>query len=318
MRILVAFLILLFANELLFAKGVRAGTIIKSTATLSFSFANSKEKRFTNSVSEMIVAQVVDLLVSWSDLDMVSVSEFEREKFLTFRIQNIGNGKDRISLLSSYLKYKSDFLPKGSEIFIDSNDNLKFDSKDEKINQITLDADEEKMIFVVCDLKRQKKLKSGDKSYISLKALSLTGGSGIKGKVHKGKGINGVDVVDGLSGGVGEDEGIFVYRDTDLQLKKEVSLNQNSGLITVLLKLTFDVDESFSDVVIEDFIPKETIFVDGSLIFDNRSINSFSGQNSIYCKRDRYKSGSKISLKIGKLDSSKEHTISYKLKIKKG
>jgi len=309
MRFLIAFLMLFIFNQVAFAKGVKAATVIESMATLSYSIGEKKELVKSN-VSKIVVAQLIDLVVSWSDLDEVVVNSGEKFKILSFRVKNIGNGKDKISLLGNILKYKSDFLPKGVSIYIDENDNLNFDSKDRQKKSLELEADEEKMVYLVCDIEKKRDLKSSDKSYIALKAVSLTGGSGIKGKVHKNSGIDGVDAVDGLSGGVGEDVGILVYKDINLDIKKELNYDPKSGLITVLLHLSSSNSGSFKDVNVDDFIPKQTMLVDGSLMFDDRTISR--------CKSDIYKGSKRLSLDIGDIDSSQEHTITYKLKIKKG
>ena len=114
---------------------------------------------------------------------------------------------------------------------------------------------------------------SGSQSFMNLKAISQIGGSGEKGMIHKGRGIDGVDAVDGFSGGMSEDEGSYQLLNANVILKKNVKIDKDR-LITVYLTVTVGGEGSVKDVNIVDVIPAQTIYVRKSLKLDGKYIST--------------------------------------------
>ncbi len=296
----------------LFAKGVPAGTVIQNSATLSFSL---DEETFSieSNVEKTIVAQLIDTKVSWMDTRAVTVSAGERKKVLTFRVINNGNGRDRFTLKADELDYKSAFSLKRKKIYLDTNNNFRFDASDRERKAVTLGADKEKLVFVVSRIDKRLSVASGSQNFVSLKAISKTGGSGEKGTVHEGKGVDGVDAVDGFSGGMSEDEGAYRLLIANVVIKKDVSFTD--GLITVSLTVTVRGEGYVRDVEIVDKIPNKTTYVKGSLRLDGGFLSDQRDGDSGRYTHKRGKRKAKIVMSLGELDTSSLHTITYSLKI---
>jgi len=289
----------------LFAKGVSAGTVIQNSATLSFSL-EAETFSIESNVEKSVVAQLIDVKVSWMDTRAVLVSEGEKDKVLTYKVMNNGNGKDRYRLVADELDYKSEFALKKRKVYLDTNNNFRFDNSDRERKGVTLEADKEQLVFVVSKIDKGLLVSSGSQSFMNLKAISQVGGSGKKGTVHERKGVDGVDAVDGFSGGMSEDEGSYKLLSANVILKKNVTIDKD-GLILVYLTVTVGGEGSVKDVNIVDEMPHQTKYVPRSLKLDSRFLSD----------QGRYKKKrAQVLVSLGELDISSYHTISYNLRVK--
>ena len=297
----------------LFAKGVRAGTVIQNSATLSFSL---EEEIFSieSNVAKSVVAQVIDVKVSWMDTRAVIVSAGEREKVLTYRVINNGNGRDRFTLEADELDYKSAFSLKRKKIYLDTNNNFRFDASDREKKTVALGADKEKLVFVVSRIDKKLSVASGGQCFMNLKAISKTGGSGEKGTIYEGKGVDGVDAVDGFLGGISEDEGIYKLLIANVIIKKDVSFDD--GFIMVSLTVTVWGEGDVRDVKIMDKIPNETVYVKESLRLDGGFMSDQRDSDQGRYKKKGRRRKANIEMSLGELDTSSHHTITYNLAIK--
>ena len=310
------FIIMIFmiSSSALYAKGVSAGTVIQNTATLNFSL-EEEEFSIKSNVAKSVVAQLIDTKVSWMDTRPIVVSKGERKSVLTYKVRNNGNGRDRYTLLADELDYKSDFSLLRSKIYIDSNKNMRFDSSDVVRKTVYVAADKEKLVFVVSRLDEDLDAASGSQNFVNLRAISRIGGSGEKGTIHKGRGIDGVDVVDGFSGGVSEDEGSYKLLIASVVLNKDVSIDDDE-LITVSLDVTVSGEGSVKDVNIVDIIPDATKYVKGSLLLDGGQMTDRKDSDAGRYKRKYKKRKAEIRMSLGELDTSSHHTITYNLKMR--
>ncbi len=308
------FLFLILFIPQLFAKGVKAGTVITNVATLDYKMGN-RDFHTKSNVQKSIVAQLIDVKVSWIDAQDITVVSGDKKRVLTFKVLNSGNGTDRFNLIKKFLSYKSDFQPKKSKVYLDRNRNYYLDSSDRVRKTVTLKPDEEQLVFIVSDIGKQQDAKNGAKAYYSLKAVSRRGGSGIPGKVHPQKGEKRVDAIDGLNGGIGEDEGNFKFLKATLILQKSVK-QDDKGIITVTLDISVDGDGVVKNVKIEDEIPNETIYIKNSLTLNGRGLTDKKDGDEGRYKR-RYKNRkAKIFLNLGDMDISSHYIAKYRLRVR--
>ncbi len=291
-----------------YAKGVGAGTVIKNRATLSYSL-DGERKTLKSNFAKSVVAQVIDPKISWVDTDEVEVSNGQKKRVLTFLLKNSGNGLDKLSLISELEGYRSDFKVKKRVIYIDSNDNFRFDTQDKRVNSINLKEDEERHIFLVCTIPVNAKVKGASKSYILLRAISKRGGSGTKGKVHVGKGVKGVDAIDGINGGISEDSGIFKLLKTSVVLDKSVTQEDN-GEILVLIDMHVEGEGIVKKVTITDKFPKDTVYVKNSLKLDDKVLSDKKDKDKGFATKK------KIVVKLGTQKGGAKHQIRYRLRLK--
>ncbi len=307
-------IILLFFSQYSNAKGVKAGTIIKNRATLSYTFS---KKRYTikSNQAKSVVDQIVDVALSWMDTAPVNVSSNENDSLLRFQIVNSGNGFDRFRLFAKKLKYKSHFQIKKIKLYVDTNKNGVFDSEDHPQKTIKLKADEKRFIFLSSKIAQNRKVANRSLSYIELKAVSKLGGSSKPGTIYRAKGIKGVDVIDGLSGGVAEVEGSYKFLKAKVRLKKRVYLDKN-GDIVVKLSLLVEGRGRVRRVKIRDLIPKKTRYIKNSILLDNKALTDRKDSDEAYYKRARKRALAKIFFHLGDLVAGDSHEIEYRLRIK--
>lgn len=280
-------LVLLFGITL-YAKGTSAGTVINNVATLSFIIDDIPEQIESNVVTDT-VAQLIDLHIDSLDSSNVQIQKEAPVTPLSFQITNTGNGLDKFSLQFD-IQAKSDFRLDDIKLYIDTNQNKKFDTCDQLARYVTLQADESKMFFLVsngsenikiskrnsrCTVPEKKKIsKRHNRCYIVVKGTSLTGGSGIAGKVYLAKGISGTDAVDGEKGGIDEAEGVWEYISNNLLFihQKSTVLNQFGGSEPISgATITYDVTISAGEdvyarnVLYKNPIPNATVYQNNSL-----------------------------------------------------
>ena len=308
-------IMIVFLNlTLAFAKGVSAGTVISNTASLSFSLEDEVYQVRSN-VDKSVVAQLVDLKVAWLDTKSIAVSSGEKKKVLSFNVLNSGNGKDNLRLFADSVAYKSDFSVEKKVIYLDSNNNYRFDTADKVRKTYTLNADQEQMFFVVSTIKKDTSVTSGSECFINFRAVSRVGGSGKKGQLHVKRGVDKVDAIDGFSGGISEDEGSYKLLIANVVLTKNATEDAQS-VITVSIDVTVKGEGLVQNVKIVDEIPDETLYVKNSLALDGMSISDQNDGDQGRYKR-KYKSRkAQILMSLGDLDVSSHHTITYNLTIR--
>lgn len=264
----------------LYAVGVKAGTIISSQAQLFYEM-DDKTFRIKSNKTQDIVDQLLDLDLSWLDSETVYVYRGQEEAILTFKLTNIGNGKDGFMLyLNGGLGVNFEVL--NFKSFIDNNENARFDKQDILQSTTTLGADESRLIFVACDIPSSNKMAQDDIAKVILKAVSTLGGSGVMGKIHSAKGIRGVDAIDGVKGGIDTVEGIYKLKTQDgLKLKKSVVISNKFGtdeaiqgaVATYKIMLVMPKNKQAENIRVSDEIPKYTEYIQGSLKLDGKSLS---------------------------------------------
>ena len=260
----------------IFAKGVSAATMISSSVSLTFSVDNIEHTIRSNTTMD-IVEQLLRVKVVSLDAQNVLLKEGASDSILSFKVSNSGNGFDNYKL-SFYHNEKSMFEMKNIKIYIDSNNNFFFDEEDQIGDNISLLEDESKVIFIVSDIPNDFKIMDGSSSVIILKAVSTIGGSGIRGEVHKKKGVKGVDAIDGIDGGVGEAEGSYLFRlDNEVLLTKYASSHDarliSGSIISYEINVSIAKDSMVWNLEVSDDIPKYTMYERDSLTLNGVSLS---------------------------------------------
>jgi len=307
------FVVFLLSMTSLHAKGVKAGTVIKNSASLTYSMAG-KRSSIKSNIVKSFVAQVLDVKVSWIDTSPTVVTIGEKKKVLTYKILNNGNGADKYTLIADEQGFKSDFVLSAKKVYLDINKNYRFDSEDRIRKTVSLNADSEQLVFVVSSIDENLEVSSGSQNFVNLRAVSRIGGSGVRGKISGRKGLKGVQVLDGLSGGVGEDEGSYKLLVANVILNKNVV--EKDGVITVSIDVTVGGDGSVKDVNILDEIPNETLYVKNSLVLDGVVKTDQDDSDEGRYRRKYKERKAQIILNLGELDTSSHHQISYELTIR--
>ncbi len=305
--------LILSLGGLLHAKGVSAATVIQNSATLDFTMSGETFSIESN-IDRSIVEQLLDVSVSWMDTSDVLVSRGDKKRVLTFKIVNNGNGKDRYTLIAKEEISKSEFVTEVKKVYVDMNDNFQFDSNDNERKTITLEPDEEGLIFLVTNIDEDLNASSLSKNFVNLEAFSRIGGSGEVGRVHLNRGIGGVDAIDGLGGGKSEDEGIFQLLIANVILDKNVT--SVDDIFTVLIDVRVEGDGLAESVKVEDQIPDEMIYIKNSLELDDISLTDTDDTDGGRYKRKYLQRKALIEVELGDLEVGSSHIIKYNLKLR--
>ncbi len=260
---------MIFVASFLEAKGVRAGTIIKNQATLNFSVGDetSLYSISSNEVKD-VVSQVLNFVLKWQDSEPCEIYEGAKDKVLNLSLRNDGNGKDTI-LLSFLEDSAFGSLVESMSVFVDSNKNGYFDKNDKSIDEINLDADEQRKIFLVTSLKENIST-SKDKLEVEIKAKSKIGGSGIKGTVFKGRGENGVDAIDGVNGGIAYEKVDYKLIKQSPTFIKRVEYFKKQRYYLVSLYLDFEGNANLKNLHLTDRVPRGLSYRKNSIRFNKR------------------------------------------------
>jgi hypothetical protein len=305
--------LILSLGSLLYAKGVSAATVIQNSATLDFSISGERFSIQSN-IDRSVVEQLLDVSVSWMDTADILVSRGDKKRVLTFKIVNHGNGQDRYTLIAKEELSKSEFVTEVKKVYVDMNDNFQFDSNDNERKTITLEPDEEGLVFLVTNIDEDLNASSLSRNFVNLEAFSRRGGSGEVGRVHLNRGIGGVDAIDGLGGGKSEDEGVFQLLVANVILDKNVT--SENGIFTVLIDVRVEGDGLAGSVKVEDQIPGEMIYIKNSLELDDISLTDVDDTDEGRYKRKYLERKALISVELGDLDSGSSHIIKYNLKLR--
>ena len=329
MRII--FVLLLTACYLL-AKGTTAGTVINNIATLDF-VVDDQQQHIQSNVASDTVAQLIDLHIDALDTQPVRLLTSEILPPLSFQITNTGNGPDRIEL-SYLLDDTSDFTVDDLAIYIDSNNNRQFDENDKQTTQFSLAEDEHQTFFLLSKETIVSHIvnnpgkylpktshKQSSQCIVDIKARSLIGGSGIRGKIHPKKGIKGVDAVDGEFGGVVQSKGIWEYKASkSLQIKQTSTVHNQFGnsepisgaVITYHIETYAPPNVSAKEVVYKNPIPKNTTYVKNSLRLNQKKLTDCKDSDKgTYDDKNNL-----IIVDIGSVMEKQTQTIEFQVKIK--
>ncbi len=261
-------LFLLFISiVILEAKGVRAGTVISNQALLNFSVGDGFSYTIKSNEVKNIVSQVINFVLNWQDTKPVKIYPGAEKKVLTLSLKNEGNGKDDISV--NYFE-DSSFSQniKSIKLYKDENKNGLFDSEDRVFDHVELEPDKKIDFFVVTSLKDSIDSLS-KKLEISIEAKSNIGGSGVKGRVYKGRGENGVDAIDGVNGGIYKKIVFYNFIKDETTLKKEVVYFKKKRYFLVSLYLNFN-STNLKQIHLSDRVPRGLYYRKNSIKVDHK------------------------------------------------
>lgn len=312
--------ILFFIHISIYAKGTTAGTLIQNVATLDFELDDKKSHVQSNIVSD-VVAQLLDLSLDSISLSPLQITNKNNVPILKFKLTNTGNGNDKFKI-EFRTTQKSDFNMENIQIAIDKNYNQKYDQNDQISDQILLKEDEEIVIFVIANFSDiPKNINHSLQSIIELKASSLIGGSGIRGKIYPKKGVGGVDAIDGDQGAIDTAKGIWEYiNKQQLIITQTATIEDPYGthepikdaIINYDIKIHSIANKKIHNIHFKNPIPKHTTYVKCSIFYENRPLSDSSDEDfGEFNTKDNL-----IKVDINHIHPNQTKHINFKVKIK--
>jgi uncharacterized repeat protein (TIGR01451 family) len=267
MRMVVAAMVVVLSMfGTLTAKGTPAGTLITNQAQIDYVVGNTAGQVASNE-DRFVIDRVADVLLSWQDNAPVEVSAGDNGRILTFRLSNLGNSDDNISLAYEH-NASSDFLPQNVQVFIDSDGNGEFDPATDTlvVGGVVLAADANVTLFVVGDIPDDNTTDPNDLSYEILKAeTNATATAGPDDPAH-------IDTV--VRTQKDQESGIWVVRDYWLATRKTATIHSDDNATHTGTRITYTVEcyidgnatgHTIDGVTVRDTIPAGTRYVGGSL-----------------------------------------------------
>lgn len=277
-----------FAVPAAFAAGSPAGTPIPNSVTLSYSIAGRAANTVTAVAPVVVVAEVINLVLTWQDGTPVAVNSPDLGMALSFVLTNTGNGTETFRLARNNVIAGDQFDPANAAagaIYLESGVQAGFQASGPNadtlyqpgINDPVLAADASRAVYVFSSIPAA--LATGALGNVSLTASSATvGAPGARpGATLAGLGQGGVDAVVGGGRGQASAQGSYIVSGISLNLLKTVVAVRDSlggGLVMPGSVLTYRVVLSLTGVgIAENFsfadpLPVSTTYVPASITVD--------------------------------------------------
>ena len=321
-RILIAAAIILavFAGQAM-AIGTPAGTPINNVATATFEVGTQTVSQSSN-VSTIIVAEILNVAVTWQDAANVVVQPGDANKALYFTVTNTGNGSDSYTLAGLSAGIGGDnFDPSLLDLYFDTNGNGAYNAGVDTqyipgVNDPVIAANGSIRILVLNNIPLG--LLDGNLGNTRLTATSKTG-TGAPGTVVAGAGEGGTDAVVGSTGGDDAKLGTYVVSNVVVTITKTSSiLDPFSGnqpvpgaVVTYTISVVVAGSGTAANMKITDSIPAGTSYNAGTLTLN---VNPLTDGNDADAGDVGATTPGVVTVELGNLTSaSPQQNITFKV-----
>jgi len=294
-----------------------AGTLITNTADVQYVSGSSTLNQTAS--ANFVVAQLVNVTVTWQNSSDVSVTAGSTQQTLLFRVTNTGNGADTFKLAETLVTPGgSSFTPSACQIYFDTANTGVFDATDVLYtpgsNDPGLAQNAGINMLIVCNVPNS----AADTSLgeMQLGATSKTA-NGSFGTVNAGAGVGGVDAVVGSTGGLAGSTGIYQVHQVGLAYTKSATVTAPGGgtqavsgaTIEYTLTVTPSGSATANSVVVTDPVPANTTFVNGSLLLNGAAVIAPNGDYNVTTP-------GAVTVKLGNVaGSASPQVIKFQVKI---
>jgi uncharacterized repeat protein (TIGR01451 family) len=288
-RSLMAFLVTMagLAASPAFAVGTPAGTPITNSATLTFSIGGQAAAPVTAVAAGVVVAEVINVLLTAQDGSPLAVNSPDAGKALTFLLTNTGNGKEAFGLTRNNQLAGDQFDPvsAGGAIYLESGAQPGFQASGPNAdiayapgsNDPVLLADGSRVIYLVSNIPAAQP--TGAVGNASLSAASTTPGAAgaTPGTTLPARGDAGVDAIVGASRAQATAQGSYIVSGLVLNVLKTVAavsdtqggtLVMPGSVLTYRVVLTLSGTGIAENLAFSDPLPAATTYLPASLTVD--------------------------------------------------
>ena len=271
-----------------FAAGSPAGTLIPNSATLTYSIAGGTKGTVTAVAPVVVVAEVINLVLTWQDGTPVAVNSPDLGKALSFVLTNTGNGSETFRLARNNVIAGDQFDPANAAagaIYLESGAQAGFQSTGPNadtlyqpgVNDPVLAPDASRAIYLFSSIPAA--LATGALGNVGLAASSATAGApGARpGTTLAGLGQGGVDAVVGSRRGQAGTQGSYIVSGILLSLLKTVvavrdtlggSLVMPGSVLTYRVVLGLTGVGTAENFAFADPLPARTTYVPARITVD--------------------------------------------------
>lgn len=258
-----------------YAAGTPAGTVISNAAKATYTSGGPVVTTNSNTVN-VIVAEVINVTVTWQDAANVAVSPGQTNAVLTFKVTNTGNGTEPFLLAGNATVAGDQFDPTLASIYLDTNNNGVYDSGTDtlyvpNVNNPNLAADGFVNVFILANIPALGVV-DGNLGFATLTGTSKTG-TGAAGTIFALQGDGGVDAIIGATTGTAVATGKYVISSVLVSINKSATVSDVYGgtraitgsTIRYSMTVTATGSGTAVGVVITDVIPAFTAYTAGTL-----------------------------------------------------
>ena len=268
------------------AAGTPAGTLIGNTATLSYSTAGNPAATATAVAAPILVARVINVVVTWQDGAAVTASSPDSNRPLAFVVTNTGNGTETFQLTRDNVLGGDQFDPASSPdgaIWLESGaqPGLQRTGANADVlyapgaNDIVLAADASRVVYVASLIPAG--IATGSFGKVGLAAIATTPGAATAAPGTALGTFGGVQAIAGVANGRAGAIGSYLVAGASMGLAKSVTTVRDprggtrvmpGSVLTYRLVLTLTGTGSVVGVAVNDPRPAELTYVPGSLTVD--------------------------------------------------
>jgi uncharacterized repeat protein (TIGR01451 family) len=268
------------------AAGTLAGTLIRNTATLTYSLKGAPAEPAVAVAAPVQVARLISAIVTWQDSTAVPVNSPDAKRALAFLVTNTGNATETFRLARNNAITGDQFDPltsSGAGIWLESGSQPGLQTSGGAAdvvyapgsNDIALAPDASRLVYVLSDIPAG--LSVGGLGNVALTATSTApGAAGAARGAFLGT-FDGVQAVVGPKGGDVSGQGTYLVAGVSLGVAKTVSnVRDPSGgtrlmpgsVLTYRLVLTLTGSGVAEGVNLTDPLPATLSYVAGSVTVD--------------------------------------------------
>lgn len=315
-------LFFIIANMATASASTPAGTSISNQASVTFSQNNNSGFVIRSNVAVFTVNEIIDVQINWADNSQISVSSPDYNKVLTFKLTNIGNGKQQYNLNVNPNNINgSNFNPIAvtPNVYVENNlqsglqlSGAYIDTTYSPGALVNLEPNETKYIYLVYNI--PSNLLINNKSFVQIEAVSNSVGTN---NYLAGTIIHNNDGSQSLLGhtlGKSKATGNFITNSLQVTSTKSVlnvkdslggNIIQSQSILTYQISLDISGSGKASRVQIVDALPVELDYIPNSLLLNNTPL---SDNDHIIAN--------KITIPLGDLIAPQKINLIFQTKIK--
>ena len=311
------------------AAGTAAGTVVQSTATVTYSIGGGPQQSATTPPAAFTVAELINVTLVWQDAANVPSGSPDSNRALTFLVANTGNGSETFSLARNNAIAGDNFDPSNGAagaVFLENGLQPGFQSSGPNAdtlyvagsNDPALAADASRIVYVVSNTPAA--LATGNVGRVELTVSALTPGAAgaAPGTTLAGLGQGGVDAVVGATRAQARQTGGYVVSGVAVVVAKSVlSVVDPSGgtsvrtgsIVTYRIVLSVNGSGIADNLALDDPLPANTTYVNNSI-----TVNGTARTDVVDADSAEFAGGA-VKVRFGNTAAPINHTIEFRVVI---
>lgn len=321
--------VLCAAPSAVHAAGTAAGTVVQSTATVTYSIGGGPQQSATTPPASFTVAELINVILVWQDAANVAVGSPDSNRALTFLVTNTGNGPETFSLARNNVVAGDNYDPANGSagaIFLESGLQPGFQASGPNAdtlyvagnNNPALAADAGRIVYVVSDTPAALVTGSVGRAELSVAATTPGAAGSAPGTTLVGLGQGGVDAVVGATRAQARQAGGYIVSGVAVILAKSVvsvvdpaggTTVRSGAIVTYRIVLSVNGGGTADNLALDDPIPANTTYVSNSI-----TVNGSARTDAVDADSAEFSSGA-VKARFGNTAAPISHTVEFRVTV---